>query len=104
MKPRTETGTVARRHLTGFVLAVLLTAIPFVAVWQRLLDPHSTMWVIALAGVAQVMLHLRVFLGVRIRPDSQGKWISLVFAAVLLFIMTGGTLWIMTNLGWRMAH
>jgi len=104
MNRRREEKTAARRHLSGFMLAVLLTAIPFVTVWQHLLASHSTMLVIALTGIAQIMLHLWVFLGVRFQPGSQGTWISLVFAAVLLFIMTGGTLWIMTNLGWRMAH
>lgn len=94
----------AREHLLGFTLAALLTAIPFLAVWLRPLSHELTLSVIAIAAVAQIVVHLRIFLGIRIVASKRGAWISLVFATVLLFIMIGGTLWIMTNLAWRMGH
>jgi cytochrome o ubiquinol oxidase operon protein cyoD len=45
---------------------------------------------------------MRYFLHLDLKPSSQEKLIALCFALVLLFILAGGTLWIMFDLTQRM--
>ena len=49
-------------YIVGFVLAVILTAIPFALVATHALAPSTTMLVIAVAAVLQILVHLRFFL------------------------------------------
>ena len=49
-------------YLVGFVLAVVLTAIPFYLVATHALPPSRIMYVIAAAAVLQILVHLRFFL------------------------------------------
>jgi len=84
-----------KSHLVGIVLASMLTAIPFGLVATRTLPPTQTLVVIAIAAVAQVVVHLRYFLHLDLKSSSQDKLIALCFAAIVLFILVGGTLWIM---------
>ncbi len=49
-------------YIAGFVLAVVLTAIPFYLVFTHSLSPVNTMYVIAVTAVLQILVHLRFFL------------------------------------------
>ncbi|MEE4011373.1 cytochrome o ubiquinol oxidase subunit IV [Roseibium sp. FZY0029] len=89
-------------YLTGFVLAVLLTAIPFALVWGGLLAGSAVYAVIAVAAVLQVIVHLVFFLHIDLRSTPAENLFFLAFAAVLIFIMVGGSLWIMMDLHHRM--
>jgi cytochrome o ubiquinol oxidase subunit IV len=96
--PTTTNGT----YLVGLALALLLTAIPFGLVAAGSLAPAPTVAVIACAAIAQIIVHLRFFLHLQPRSASQDKLIALCFAFVILFIVVGGTLWIMFDLNYRM--
>ncbi|MBG6142767.1 cytochrome o ubiquinol oxidase operon protein cyoD [Labrenzia sp. EL_142] len=89
-------------YLTGFVLAVVLTAIPFALVWAELLTGPAVYYVIAVAAVLQVVVHLVFFLHLNLRSTPAENLFFLGFAAVLIFIMFGGSLWIMMDLHHRM--
>ena len=84
-----------KSYLVGTVLASTLTAIPFGLVATRMLPPTQTLDVIGIAAVAQVVVHLRFFLHLDLKSSPQDKLIALCFAAIVLFILVGGTLWIM---------
>lgn len=88
-------------YLAGVVLAFVLTAIPFGLVATRTLRPIQTFVVIAVAAIAQVLVHLRYFMHLDLKPSSQNKLIALCFAAVVLLILFGGALWITFDLNYR---
>ena len=88
--------------LVGAVLALVLTAIPFGLVAARALRPMQIFVVVGAAAITQVVVHLRYFLHLDLKPASQNKLIALCFAAVVLLILVGGTLWIMFDLNYRM--
>lgn len=90
-------------YLVGFALAVVLTAIPFALVAMKSLALIPTMEVIGVLGLVQAVVHLRCFLHLDLRPHSRERLIALAFAAVIVFIMAGGTFWIMTDLNARMG-
>lgn len=93
----------SRTYLIGFVLAVVLTAVPFALVAAKALDPIRTMIVIGLLALIQAIVHLHYFLHLDLRPASRERLIALVFAAVIVSIMAGGTFWIMADLNYRMG-
>ena len=89
-------------YLVGFVLAVVLTAIPFWVVWTHALPPSRTMMVIAGAAILQILVHLRFFLHIDFSSTPRENIVALAFTAVLILIMVGGSLWIMVDLHQRM--
>ena len=94
-------GVTIKAYLIGAVLALVLTAIPFGLIAARMLPPMQIFVVVGAAAITQVVVHLRYFLHLDLKPSSQTKLIALCFAAVVLFILVGGTLWIMFDLNYR---
>ncbi|MBM3648498.1 MAG: cytochrome o ubiquinol oxidase subunit IV [Alphaproteobacteria bacterium] len=91
-----------RSYLVGFVLAVILTVIPFWLVYAPMMPPGRTMLVIAIAAVLQILVHLHFFLHVDF-STPKANLMALAFTAVLIFLMVGGSFWIMIDLHNRMA-
>ncbi len=92
-----------RTYLTGFALALVLTAIPFALVAFEALPRLPLLLVIAAAAVIQILVHLRCFLHLDLTTTPRENVVALVFAALLIFIMVGGSLWIMLDLQHRMS-
>jgi cytochrome o ubiquinol oxidase operon protein cyoD len=91
-----------RPYLIGIVLALVLTAIPFALVATGALPRETTLIVIVIAAVIQILVHLRFFLHIDFASTPRENLIALAFACVLIFIMVGGSLWIMFDLYHRM--
>ncbi|TWT22440.1 cytochrome o ubiquinol oxidase subunit IV [Luteimonas marina] len=92
-----------REYLTGFVLSVLLTAIPFWLVMAKVLPtPTITTLVVLAFAMVQVVVHMVYFL--HMNPKSEGGWnlLALIFTAVLLVIVLIGTLWVMHHMNSNM--
>ena len=92
-----------RNYLIGFVLAVVLSVIPFWLVATHALPPQRTLLVIGIAAVLQVLVHLRFFLHINFTTTPRENVLALVFTALLIFIMVGGRFWIMFDLHQRMS-
>lgn len=85
-----------RSYLIGFVLAVVLSALPFWLVMGHVLNDAAltTLVIFALAAI-QIVVHIVFFLHVDTRAEGGWTLISLVFAALIIGIMVGGSVWIM---------
>lgn len=92
-----------RNYIIGFVLAVVLSVIPFWLVATHDLPPQRTLLVIGIAAVLQVLVHLRFFLHINFTTTPRENMLALVFTAILIFLMVGGSFWIMFDLHQRMA-
>ena len=90
-------------YIVGFVLAVILTAIPFWLVYTHAMPPARIMWIIAGAAVLQILVHLHFFLHINFTTTPKENLLALAFTAVLLFLMIGGSFWVMLDLHQRMA-
>jgi len=93
----------AGSYLIGFVLALALAALPFGLVAARALPPKQTFVIIGLAAIAQVVVHLLYFLRIDLKSSSQNRLAMLGFAAIVLLILVGGTLWIMFDRYYRVT-
>ena len=87
-------------YLIGFLLAVVLTLIPFSLVIGCVLPRQTTLIVVAICAVMQVLVHLRFFLGIGFGAPRENV-IMLAFTGVLILIMVGGTMFIMIDLDER---
>jgi cytochrome o ubiquinol oxidase subunit IV len=92
-----------KSYLTGFALALILTAIPFGLVATAALPRLPMLIVIAVAAIIQVLVHLRYFLHLDLTTTPRENLLAILFAAILILIMVGGSFWIMLDLHHRMA-
>lgn len=90
-----------RTYLVGFAAAFVLTAIPFAIVYWALLPAGAALAVVALAAVAQIVVQLRFYLHIDFRSTPRENLMALFFAAFLILVMVGGSLWIMFDLHYR---
>lgn len=91
-----------KTYLVGFVLAVLLTLVPFALVARGALPLLPTLVLIAILGVVQMAVHLHFFLHLDLSAERRDNLLTLAFAAVIIVIMVGGTIWILFDLHYRM--
>ena len=91
-----------REYVTGFILAVILTAIPFWLVMARPLDAQLTGIIIVGFAVVQIIVHMIYFL--HMTPKAEGGWsvTSLLFTVIVIVIMLAGSLWVMHHLNSNM--
>jgi len=90
-------------YLTGFVLSVFLTAIPFWLVMGRVFDKSSTTAVaILLIGAVQIVVHMIYFLHMNAKSEGGWNMLSLMFTLVLVVITLSGSLWVMYHLNTNM--
>jgi cytochrome o ubiquinol oxidase operon protein cyoD len=93
-----------RTYIVGFGLALVLTAIPFALTAANVLSLTSTLLIIAVLAIIQVVVHLHYFLHIGFNSSPRENVLALAFAAILIVIMAGGTLWIMFDLHYRMMN
>jgi cytochrome o ubiquinol oxidase operon protein cyoD len=89
-------------YLTGFGLALILTLIPFGLVAWDGLAIATTLVVVAICAVLQVLVHLIFFLHLDMSEEQRWNTISIAFSAVIMFVLVGGTIWLFYSLKFRM--
>ncbi len=90
-------------YAIGFVLSVILTAIPFWLVMAKVFDKSSTTAAVILAFAAvQVVVHMVYFL--HMNGKAEGGWSLLAtwFTLVLLVIVLAGSIWVMYHMNINM--
>ena len=95
-------GTL-KEYAIGFVLSVILTAIPFWLVMAKVFDKSSTTAMVVLGFAAvQVIVHMVYFL--HMNGKSEGGWtlLSTLFTLVLLVIIMAGSIWVMYHMNVNM--
>lgn len=95
-------GTL-RGYLTGFILSVILTAIPFWLVMGNVIKGSvETSLVVMAFAVVQIVVHMIYFLHMNTR--SEGGWtiLALIFTLVLVAITLSGSIWVMYHLNSNM--
>lgn len=92
-----------RSYMIGFLLSVILTAIPFWLVMSGALGSNQlTAFAIMGFAVAQIIVHMVFFL--HMNGKSEGGWtmLALVFTLIIVVIVLAGSLWVMYHLNTNM--
>jgi len=96
-------------YMTGFILSVILTVIPFWLVMGNIIEsPATTGLVILLIGAMQMVVHMIYFLHMNFRSEGGWTMLALIFTVVIVVIAMAGSLWVMyhmnTNMMPHMLH
>ncbi len=98
-----ESHGSVKSYLIGFLLAAVLTIIPFWVVMSGgLSSSFATGAVIVIAGILQLLVHLVFFL--HLNGSSAQRWNvkAGLFTLVVIGIIVAGTLWVMWNMNFHM--
>ncbi|RZT42660.1 cytochrome o ubiquinol oxidase subunit IV [Cupriavidus agavae] len=91
-----------KSYVIGFVLAVILTAIPFKIVMDGSMDRATMLWIVLGLAVVQIIVHLKYFLHLDGSDGQKWNVMALLFTVLILFIVLAGSLWIMHNMNANM--
>ena len=88
--------------IVGFILSIVLTAIPFVVVMSGMMPRSVILFCIFGAAIIQILVHLHYFL--HLDASSAARWniLVLLFTLLIMILFVGGSIWIMHNLNYRM--
>ncbi|WP_298208258.1 cytochrome o ubiquinol oxidase subunit IV [Acidovorax sp.] len=90
-------------YMTGFVLSIILTAIPFWLVMAKVISDRNTA-VLVLGGfaVVQILVHMVCFLHMNGKVEGGWTLLSTIFTVVFVAIAIAGTLWVMFHMNTNM--
>lgn len=100
-KPDTRRGAV-RGALVGYALALALTVTAFALVRWPQGGRDETMAAVFALGLAQMLVHFRCFLHIGGGRGQRDTLVLLLFSALIIALMVGGTLVLLMNLKARM--
>jgi cytochrome o ubiquinol oxidase operon protein cyoD len=90
-------GTL-RGYLTGFVLAAVLTIIPFWLVMGHVISSALiTTLIVLLLAAAQIVVHVIYFLHLDTKSEKGWNMLAFIFMLVLVVIVLGASVWVMYN-------
>lgn len=92
-----------RSYAIGFMLSIALTILPFYLVVSDVATGNLRIGLLLACALAQLVVQLRFF--IHLGHDEKPHWnrLVLLFAALVVFIVVVGSLWIMNNLNYHMT-
>ena len=90
-------------YMTGFVLSVILTAIPFWLVMGNVLDDTLLTGIVIMALAAvQIVVHMIYFLHMNTKSEGGWTFLALLFTLTLVVITLVGSIWVMYHMDQNM--
>ncbi|MDP5255527.1 MULTISPECIES: cytochrome o ubiquinol oxidase subunit IV [unclassified Vibrio] len=91
-----------KEYVTGLILSIVLTVIPFAMVMNGQFGETTTLVVIILTAVAQVLVQMIFFL--HMNGSSEQTWLTMsaVYTVFILLFVIVGTLWVFEHLNHNM--
>lgn len=97
-----EYGRELRTYICGYILALVLTLVPFGLVYWSAMSAFGLYLAIGAFAIVQAIVHFRCFLHIDPPRQNVDDLHLILFSSLLLFFMVGGTIWILANLATRM--
>lgn len=90
-------------YLTGFILSVILTAVPFYLVMTDALHNNvATSITIMVFAAVQIVVHMIFFLHMSPKVDDGWSMMAMLFTIIIVVITLSGSLWVMYHLNTNM--
>ncbi|GGI20738.1 cytochrome o ubiquinol oxidase subunit IV [Oxalicibacterium faecigallinarum] len=90
-------------YVVGFILSVILTAIPFWLVMGNVIqNSNTTAFVILGFAAVQIVVHMVYFLHMNGKVEGGWSMLALIFTVVVVIIMLAGSIWVMYHLNHNM--
>jgi len=87
-----------KSYMIGFVLSIILTAIPFGLVMYPSLPKNLTVLIVVAMAVIQVVVHLVYFLHMDRSKEQRNNVSTFLFTAMVIALLVGLSLWIMFSI------
>lgn len=100
--PNQERRRELRTYLAGYAAALALTVAAFAMVQWRLTSAGTTFAGILMLGLVQMVVQFRCFLHISFDRSTRDDLQLILFSALIVALMVGGTLVILFNLHGRM--
>ena len=102
--PHAETTAVSGVgvYTIGLALALILTATSFWVANTSMLWALGIPIGLVVLAIAQMGIHLVFFLHITTAPDNTNNVLALAFGLLIVFLVIGGSLWIMSHLNENM--
>lgn len=89
-------------YVIGLGLAILLTATSFFVAGTHLVWQPSIPVALVVLAIAQMGIHIVFFLHITTGPDNTNNVMALAFGLLIVFLVVGGSVWIMSRLDQNM--
>jgi cytochrome o ubiquinol oxidase subunit IV len=86
-----------KSYLAGFVLSVILTAIPFWMVMSGALPRADAAIGIVVFAIVQILVHLKFFLHLDFTKEGRINTLSFIFTALIIVMLVGLSIWIISS-------
>ncbi len=83
-----------KSYMVGFLLSVILTAMPFWAVMTHHFEKPLTIAVVLVAAIVQIVVHLKYFLHLNFSKEGKLNTFSFLFTALIIVMVVGLSVWI----------
>lgn len=98
-----EAHGTRKDYIIGFVLSVILTAIPFGLVMSGIItDTRVTAGVVMVFALVQIVVHMIYFLHMNSKSEHGWTLMALIFTVIILTICLAGSLWVMYHMNANM--
>ena len=92
-----------RGYWIGFLLSVVLTAIPFGLVMTgAIADTRVTVGIVMAAALVQIVVHMIFFLHMNTKSEQGWTIMALIFTIIIVVIAIAGSLWVMYHMNINM--
>ena len=91
-----------KSYMIGFVLSIILTAIPFGLVMYPSLPKNLTVLIVVAMAVIQVVVHLVYFLHMDRSKEQRSNVSTFLFTTMVIALLVGLSLWIMFSIHYEM--
>ncbi len=91
-----------RSYIVGFLLAIVLTVIPFALVMTQAMPRSAIIITIVAFAVVQIVVHLVFFLHMNGSSEQRWNLVAFAYTVVILAILVGASVWIMYHLNYNM--
>ena len=102
-----ESHASVKSYMIGFVLSIILTAIPFGLVMAKGhygFGVETVLAAILVLAVVQVFVHVVYFLHMDRSAEQRWNVVAFAFTVMILVIVVSGSVWIMHNATRNMEH
>lgn len=93
-----------KSYISGFIISLILTIIPFVVVAEHLFSNLASYVTIGIFAVAQLFVQLVFFMHLSHKSKALWNLNVFLFTFLVVLILVMGSLWIMCNLSYFMMH
>lgn len=91
-----------KTYMTGFILSIILTGIPFWMVMTGTASHATILGVVLASAVVQILVHLVCFLHLNTSSSERWNLVAFAFTVLIIAILVVGSVWIMWNLNQNM--